>query len=153
MKKEDIEKILQEADNVLGNYSDKQNKWFDSPALKNNGKFAATEINNQQGQKNKKSGHMSKIQKLSDCSAAGKIGGVILRDSGKLKEHGKLGNEANQQKYGDRIIGENLITGECWEYISKHEAERDTNVPTCTIRKILKGDQPKTKTGWTFYKK
>lgn len=116
-----------------------------------NGLIAATEINNQQGQKNAESGHMKSIQPLG-CSIGGKVSA-----SRKTKEHfieiGKLGNEVNQQKYGERIIGENLITGECWEYISKHEAERDTNVPTCTIRKILKGDQPKTKTGWTFYKK
>jgi hypothetical protein len=116
-----------------------------------NGLIAATEINNQQGQKNAESGHMKSIQPLG-CS----IGGTISA-SRKTKEYfieiGKLGNEVNQQKYGERIIGENLITGECWEYISKHEAERNTGVPTCTIRKILKGNQPKTKTGWTFYEK
>lgn len=116
-----------------------------------NGLIAATEINNQQGQKNAKSGHMKSIQPLG-CSIGGKVSA-----SRKSKQHfieiGKLGNEANQQKYGERIIGTNLITGESWEYISKHEAARDTNVPTCTIRKILKGQQPKTKTGWTFIKK
>jgi hypothetical protein len=115
---------------------------------KENGKYAATEINNQQGQKNAESGHMKSIQPLG-CSMGGKVSA-----SRKTKEHfieiGKLGNEVNQQKYGQRIIGTNLITGECWEYISKHEAERDTNVTTCTIRKILRGLQPKTKTGWTF---
>ena len=151
MKKEDIEKILQEADEALGNFTDVQNQWFGSNKLKDNGVFAATQINNKQGQKNASSGHMKSIQPLG-CSIGGKVSA-----GRKPKEHfieiGKLGNEANQQKYGERIIGENLITGECWEYISKHEAERDTNVPTCTIRKILKGDQPKTKTGWTFYKK
>lgn len=116
-----------------------------------NGLIAATEINNQQGQKNAQSGHMKSIQQLG-CSIGGKVSA-----SRKSKEHfieiGKLGNEANQQKYGERIIGTNLITGESWEYISKHEAARDTNVPTCTIRKILKGQQPKTKTGWTFIEK
>jgi len=104
------------------------------------------------GNNNAISGHMKSIQPLG-CSIGGKIGGAVLRDSGKLLEHSKLGNEANQQKYGERIIGTNLITGESWEYISKHEASRDTDVPTCTIRKILRGDQPKTKTGWTFYQK
>jgi hypothetical protein len=116
-----------------------------------NGLIAATEINNQQGQKNAESGHMKSIQPMG-CSIGGKVSA-----SRKPKEYfieiGKSGNEANQQKYGETIIGENLITGECWEYISKHEAERDTGVPTCTIRKILRGDQPKTKTGWTFYEK
>ena len=116
------------------------------------GPIIATTINKDQGKKNAKSGHMKSIQPLG-ASIGGKKGGAVLRDSGKLLEHSKLGNEVNQQKYGERIIGENLITGECWEYISKHEAERDTGVPTCTIRKILKGDQPKTKTGWTFYEK
>ena len=116
-----------------------------------NGLNAALNVNNKQGQKNAESGHMKSIQPL-----GASIGGIVSA-SKKTKEHfieiGKLGNEVNQQKYGERIIGENLITGECWEYISKHEAERDTDVPTCTIRKILKGDQAKTKTGWTFYKK
>jgi len=115
-----------------------------------NGLIAATEINNQQGQKNAESGHMKSIQPL-----GASIGGTISA-SRKPKQYfieiGKLGNEANQQKHGNRIIGKNLITGECWEYISKHEAARDTDVPTCTIRKILKGEQTKTKTGWTFYK-
>ena len=148
MKKEDIEKILQEADNVLGNYSDKQNKWFDSSALKNNGKFAATEINNQQGQKNKDSGLMKEIQKIG-CSIGGKVSA-----SKKSKEHfieiGKLGNEANQQKYGIRIIASNLLSEECWEYISIREAERDLKIQAPIIRKILRGLQPKTRCGWTF---
>ena len=116
------------------------------------GPITAITINKDQGKKNAESGHMKSIQPLG-ASIGGKVGGAVLRDSGKLLEHSKLGNEANQQKYGERIIGKNLITGECWEYISKHEASRDTDVPTCTIRKILKGDQPKTKTGWTFYEK
>jgi len=87
------------------------------------------------------------------AKCGGLVGGISTRDSGKLKEISKLGNEANQQKYGERIIATNLITGESWEYISKHEAARDTDVPTCTIRKILRGEQPKTKTGWTFTEK
>ena len=116
-----------------------------------NGLNAALNVNNKQGQKNAKSGHMKEIQKIG-CSIGGKVSA-----SKKPKEYfieiAKLGNEANQQKYGERIIGTNLITGESWEYISKHEAARDTDVPTCTIRKILRGQQPKTKTGWTFTQK
>jgi hypothetical protein len=111
----------------------------------------ALKYSKDQGKKNAESGHMKSIQPLG-CSIGGKVSA-----SRKPKEHfieiGKIGNEVNQQKYGERIIGENLITGECWEYISKHEASRDTDVPTCTIRKILKGVQPQTKTGWTFYEK
>jgi hypothetical protein len=151
MKKEDIQKVLQEADIALGNYSDKQNQWFDSPKLKNNGRYAATEVNNKQGEKNAQSGHMKEIQKLG-CSIGGTISGNN-KSKEKLIEIGKLGNEVNQQVYGDRIIATNLITGECWEYISKHEAERDTGIPTCTIRKILRGLQPKTRCGWTFSEK
>jgi hypothetical protein len=151
MKKEDIEKILQEADEALGNFTDVQNQWFGSNKLKDNGNYAATEINNQQGQKNAVSGHMKKIQKIG-CSIGGTISGNN-KTKKELLELSKLGNEANQQKYGIRIIATNLITGECWEYISKHEAARDTAVPTCTIRKILRGDQTKTKTGWTFTEK
>jgi hypothetical protein len=149
MKQNDIQKILEQSNKVLGKYTDIQNEWFNSPKLKNNGTLAAIKVNNKQGEKNAKSGHMKSIQPLGS-SKGGKIGGVILRDSGKLLEHSKLGNEANQQKHGKRIIGTNLITGESWEYISNHEAERDTKVPTCTIRKILRGEQPKTKSGWTF---
>lgn len=151
MKKEDIEKILKEADTVLGNYTDKQNQWFHSEKHKINGSKAANTINKNQGKKNAQSGHMKEIQKIG-CSIGGKIAG-LSKSKEYLKEISKLGNEANAQKYGERIIATNLITGECWEYISKHEAARDTNVPTCTIRKILKGLQPKTKTGWTFYEK
>lgn len=117
-----------------------------------NGLNAALNVNNKQGQKNAENGHMKEIQKIG-CSIGGKKTG-LSKSKEYLKEIGKLGNEVNAQKYGERIIGTNLITGECWEYISKHEAARDTNVPTCTIRKILNGLQPKTKTGWTFdYKK
>jgi hypothetical protein len=113
-----------------------------------NGLIAATEINNQQGQKNAESGHMKSIQPLG-CSIGGKVSA-----SRKSKEHfieiGKLGNEANQQKYGVRIIATNLLSEECWEYISIREAERDLKIQAPIIRKILKGNQPKTRCGWTF---
>ena len=96
---------------------------------------------------------MKSIQRLG-CSIGGKIGGIVTRDNGKLKEISLLGNEANQQKYGIRIIATNLLTEESWEYISISEAERDLKIQATIIRKILKGLQPKTKTGWTFeYKK
>lgn len=103
------------------------------------------------GKKNAESGHMKNIQKIG-CSIGGTISGNN-KTKEQLKEISKLGNEANQQLHGKRIIGTNVITGESWEYISNHEASRDTDVPTCTIRKILRGQQPKTKTGWTFSEK
>jgi hypothetical protein len=131
------------------NYDDLNYLKHKSLTSRENGLYAATIINKKQGKKNAKSGHMKEIQKIG-ATMGGKVGGVVTRDSGKLLEHSKLGNEANQQKHGKRIIGTNLITGESWEYISNHEAERDTKVPTCTIRKILRGEQPKTKSGWTF---
>jgi hypothetical protein len=113
-----------------------------------NGLIAATEINNQQGQKNAESGHMKSIQPL-----GASIGGKVSA-SRKSKEHfieiGKLGNEVNQQKYGVRIIATNLLSEECWEYISIREAERDLKIQAPIIRKILKGNQPKTRCGWTF---
>lgn len=147
-----VQNEINESNKVLGKFSDKQNEYFESDTLKNNGTKAATEINHHQGKKNAESGHMKNIQKIG-APIGGKIGGVITRNSGKLKENGKLGNEANQQLYGTRIIAYNEKTEECWEYISMHEAARDTDVPTCTIRKILRGDQPKTRTGWYFQKK
>jgi hypothetical protein len=151
MKREDILKVLAESNKILSNYTDKQNEWFESSILKDNGIFAATKVNNQQGQKNAESGHMKSIQKIG-CSIGGKVSA-----SRKPKEHfieiGKLGNEANQQKHGIRIIATNLNTNECWEYISISEAERDTNTQAPIIRKILRGEQTKTRSGWTFYKK
>lgn len=118
-----------------------------------NGKLAATIVNKNQGKKNAKNGHMKEIQKIG-ASLGGKVGGVVTRDSGKLKEHSKLGNEANQQKYGKRIIAYNQNTEECWEYISIRECERDLKIQAPIIRKIIKGNQPKTKCGWSFeYKK
>jgi hypothetical protein len=116
---------------------------------KENGLLAATQVNFNQGKKNAQSGHMKSIQPLG-CSIGGKIGGTITRDSGKLKENGKLGNESNQQKYGVRIIATNLLSEECWEYISIREAERDLKIQAPIIRKILRGLQPKTRCGWTF---
>jgi hypothetical protein len=105
------------------------------------------------GKKNVESGHMKVIQKIG-ASLGGKVGGVVTRDSGKLKEHAKLGNEANQQKYGKRIIAYNQNTEKCWEYISIRECERDLKIQAPIIRKILKGNQPKTRCGWIFeYKK
>lgn len=118
-----------------------------------NGKFASTVVNKNQGKKNAKNGHMKKIQKIG-ASLGGKVGGVITRDSGKLKEHSKLGNEANQQKHGKKIIAYNENTEKCWEYISIRECERDLKIQAPIIRKILKGNQPKTRCGWIFeYKK
>ena len=114
-----------------------------------NGKFAATVVNKNQGKKNAKSGHMKKIQKIG-ASIGGKIGGVVTKNSGKLKEHSKLGNEANQQKHGKRIIAYNQNTEECWEYISIRECERDIKIQAPIIRKILRGEQLKTRCGWIF---
>lgn len=152
MNKEQIEKILKEADDVLGNYSDKQNQWFHSKKHKMNGIKAALEVNNNQGKKNAESGHMSRIQKIG-CSIGGNNSGK-LKSKSYLKKIGLLGNEANQQKYGVRIIATNLLNEKSWEYISIREAERDLNIQAPIIRKILKGLQPKTRCGWTFeYKK
>jgi hypothetical protein len=46
-----------------------------------------------------------------------------------------------------------LLSEECWEYISIGEAERDTDTQAPIIRKILRGEQTKTQSGWTFTKK
>jgi len=104
------------------------------------------------GKKNVESGLVERIQKI-----GAPIGG---KDSGnnktkkQLKKLSQLGNEANQQKHGKRIIAYNENTEECWEYISIREAERDLKIQAPIIRKILKGNQPKTRCGWTFeYKK
>jgi hypothetical protein len=118
---------------------------------KENGLRVATTINKNQGKKNAKSGHMKYIQKIG-CGIGGSVAGKN-KTKEYLKEIGELGNQGNIQKYGISIIGENLITGECWEYPSIGEAERDTNVQSAIITKILRGKQPKTRSGWTFYKK
>ena len=114
-----------------------------------NGLYAATQINKNQGKKNAESGHMKLIQPLGS-SLGGKIGGIITRDNGKLKENSILGNRANAEKYGVRIYATNLNTEEIWEYISIREAERDLKIQAPIIRKILRGLQPKTRCGWTF---
>jgi hypothetical protein len=115
---------------------------------KENGLFAATQINKNQGKKNAKSGHMKSIQKL-----GASIGGIISgnnKTKEEMKQISKLGNEANAQKYGKRIYATNLNTEKCWEYISIREAERDLKIQAPIIRKILRGLQPKTRCGWTF---
>ena len=146
-----VQKEINETNKVLGNYTDKQNEWFESNVLKNNGILAATQVNLNQGKINAESGHMSNIQKIG-CSIGGTISGNN-KTIEYLTEIGRLGNKANIEKHGVSIIGENLITGECWEYPSIGEAERDTNVQSAIITKILRGKQPKTRSGWTFYKK
>jgi hypothetical protein len=118
---------------------------------KENGLLAATQVNCNQGKINAESGHMSNIQKIG-CSIGGTISGNN-KTIEYLTEISKLGNQVNIEKHGIPIIGENLITGECWEYPSIGEAERDTNVQSAIITKILRGKQPKTRSGWTFYKK
>jgi hypothetical protein len=114
-----------------------------------NGLYTATKINKNQGKKNAESGHMKSIQPLG-ASLGGKIGGVITRDNGKLKQNGILGNQANAEKYGVRIYATNLNTKEVCEYISIREAERSLSIQAPIIRKILRGLQPKTRCGWTF---
>jgi len=95
---------------------------------------------------------MREIQKIG-CSIGGKKAG-LAKSKKYLKEIGKLGNDANAEKYGVRIYATNLNTNKSWEYISIREAERDLGIQAPIIRKILRGKQPKTRCGWTFeYKK
>jgi ABC-type cobalt transport system substrate-binding protein len=100
------------------------------------------------GKKNVESGLMERIQKIGAP--------IVVKVSGnnktkkQLKKLSQLGNEANQQKHGKRIIAYNENTEECWEYISIRECERDLKIQAPNIRKILKGTQPKTRCGWIF---
>lgn len=116
---------------------------------KENGLYAATHINKNQGKKNAQSGHMKNIQTIG-APLGGKIGGIVTRDTGKLKEHSLLGNKANAEKYGVKIYAFNLNTKESYEYISIRDAERKLKIQAPIIRKILRGLQPKTRCGWTF---
>ncbi len=100
------------------------------------------------GRKNVESGLMEKIQKIG-ASLGGKVSGNN-KTKKQLKKLSQLGNEANQQKHGKRIIAYNVNTEECWEYISIRECERDLKIQAPIIRKILKGNQSKTRCGWTF---
>jgi hypothetical protein len=118
---------------------------------KQNGLLAATQVNLNQGKINAESGHMSNIQKIG-CSIGGTISGNN-KTIEYLTEIGRLGNKVNIEKHGVSIIGENLITGECCEFPSIGQAERYTNIQSPIITKILRGKQPKTRSGWTFYKK
>ena len=113
-----------------------------------NGLYAANEINKEQGRKNAESGHMKSIQPLGS-SKGGKVGGIITRDSGKLKEHGKLGNLANIEKYGKRIVAYKKGS-EIPEYFdSIRMAERELDIQAVLIRKVLAGVQPYSK-GYRF---
>lgn len=112
----------------------------------------AYEKNKNQGKKNAASGHMKKIQKIG-CIIGGIISGN-LKSKEQLTKIGKLGNEANIKKYGIPLIAKNILTNEIKKFNSIGEAEKYTNVQSVIITKILRGKQPKTRTGWTFeYKK
>jgi hypothetical protein len=114
-----------------------------------NGKIAATMINSNQGKKNAKSGHMKSIQKIG-CSLGGVKGGIVTRDSGKLKIATKLANEANIQKYGTRIVATNINTNKRIDFLSIRQAEKHLKIQAPIIRKIIRGLQEKTRCGWTF---
>ena len=120
-------------------------------AKRQNGTIAASKVNNEQGKKNAKSGHMKSIQSLG-ASLGGKIIAMKNVKSGELKKRGLNGARANKEKYGIRISSTNLITGESVEHISIGEAESYTKVQSVIITKILRGLQPKTRNGWVFTK-
>jgi hypothetical protein len=100
------------------------------------------------GKKNAESGHMKSIQPLG-ASKGGKVGGVITRDSGKLKEHSKLGNLANIEKYGKRIVAYKKGTETPEYFDSIRLAERKLGIQAPLIRNVLRGVQPYSK-GYRF---
>jgi hypothetical protein len=105
---------------------------------------------NGQGKKNVKSGHMKRIQKKG-CSIGGKVSSS-KKTSDDMKRISKFGNQANIEKHGVKVKAINLITNEIKYFDSIGLAEKYTNIQSVTITKILRGLQPKTRTGWTFIK-
>lgn len=116
-----------------------------------NGLLVATKINKNQGKKNSENGHMKSIQKLG-ASIGGKTIALINEQTGELKKRAINGSKVTKEKYGVHIISTNLITGESITHLSIRDAERYTKIQTPIIRKILKGEQPKTRNGWVFKK-
>jgi hypothetical protein len=92
----------------------------------------------------------SKEQRKEWASIGGKVGGVVLRDSGKLLQYSKLGNEANIKKYGKKVFANNIKTYEVKSFDSIRQAAKYSNIQGVVIRKILRGLQPKTRCGWIF---
>jgi hypothetical protein len=83
-----------------------------------------------------------------DCTIGGKISGN-KKSIKYLKKIGKLGNQSNIEKYGQKIIATNIKTGNISNFNSIREAERKLNIQAPLIRRCLKNLQPKSK-GYTF---
>lgn len=110
----------------------------------------AAQRNKNQGKINASNGHMKKIQKLG-CVLGGQSGGIKTKESGKLLEASKKGNQANIEKYGIKLIATNISTNEQTIFNSTGEAEKALSIPKVLIRKCLNGVQSKSK-GYTFRK-
>ena len=67
-----------------------------------------------------------------------------------MKSFSKLGNDANIKKHGKPLLAHNLLTHEIKQFDSIGQAEKYCNVQSVIITKILRGLQPKTRTGWVF---
>lgn len=86
------------------------------------------------------------------ASIGGKVGGKITALNYDMKKLSKLGQEANIKKYGKKLYAHNIKTFESIEFDSIGRAEKYCDVPSVTITKILRGLQPRTRTGWVFTK-
>jgi hypothetical protein len=91
--------------------------------------------------------HSYEMQKLG-CSIGGKIS-TMNYSSDFLKSISPLGNKANIEKYGKKVITTNIKTNESFTFHSIREAERVLNIQAPLIRRCLNNLQPKSK-GYTF---
>lgn len=129
MNKKQIDKILEEANSVLSNFSDKQIQQL-SAARKGNGNKA------------KESGQLLK---------AAIKGGESVRDSGKLAKIRELPKKLPYTTTEIYSISKQTKTK--IKYKSQHEASRILNVPVGNINKVLTGER-KSVGGYYFeYKK
>lgn len=132
--------------NIESGHLNKLHKLYGKDLGKNWGKVGAKKVVD-----NKLGIHSaSKEQRKEWAAIGGKIGGVTLRDSGKLLEYSKLGNEANVKKYGKAVFAHNIQTYDVKQFDSIGQAEKYCKIQSSTITKILRGLQPKTRCGWTF---
>jgi hypothetical protein len=87
------------------------------------------------------------------ASIGGKVGGKAKAAKYDMNVFSKLGQEANIKKHGKKLYAYNVKTFESIELDSIGRAEKYCDVASCTITKILRGLQPKTRTGWVFTEK
>lgn len=132
--------------NIESGHLNKLHKLYGKDLGKNWGKVGAKKV-----LENKLGIHSaSKEQRKEWASIGGKVGGKIKASKYDMKALSKLGNDANVKKYGKPVFAHNVKTYEVKQFDSIGQAEKYCKIQSVTITKILRGNQPKTRCGWTF---